>query len=169
MTRESLRGEVEKEAAHRVKEVRQLAMVVPAMADDFARLLLMRACVVLFHAHLEGFVKSVSRQFLKQLETEKIIPLRLDGEWGNWLRNRRFNAGDLLEVVRFLGLDSAPFIPKKNILDNMKDWRNKIVHGEAADEIAGTIDKKRVQEMANVISEVIESFKDQILESIGEN
>ena len=174
MTREFLREEVEKEAAHRVKEVRHLAMVVPAMADEFARRLLMLACVVLFHAHLEGFVKSASRQFLELLEGEKIVPLRLGGEWGNWLKNRGFNAGDLLAVVHFLGMDGAPFSPKKNFLDNMKDWRNKIVHGGgvhggAAGEIAAMIDEKRVQEMANVISDVIESFKDQILESIDKN
>lgn len=165
MTRDDVRERVKGEAARRVKEVRRLALVVSTMEHDLAaRPPMMRACVVLFHGHLEGFVKNSSRAFLEFMEREKIIPLQLSGKW---LMKERFDAGVLFDVVHFLRLSAEPFRTKREYLGKVKRWRDRIAHGEDIHEDVQFQDSD-ISEMAKVISEVIESFGGQIIESVDD-
>ena len=155
---------VETESARRIKEVRYLAMVVPNMGEESIRSPMMRACVVLFHGHLEGFVKNSSRTFLQFMEDENIISLRLSGKW---LKSERFSGGVLPNVAHFLGMDDGLFQTKVPYLEQMKKWRDQVAHGKDIDK---NVQFKRadIHKMADVVSDVIESFGDSILDLVDE-
>ena len=166
MTREDVRDQVEGEAARRVKEVRHLSMLTRDMEEhSSARSPMKRACVVLFHGHLEGFVKNSSRMLLQFMEQNKIIPLHLSGKW---LDKKRFNASVLVDVACFLGMGKDSFQTKKNYLNEMKDKRDKIAHGE---DIGKNVQFKdsQIQEMGEIVSEVIKDFENEILKIVDKH
>ena len=165
MTREDVRDQVGRESVRRVKEVRHLSMIAQNMGDTSASSPMRRACVVLFHGHLEGFVKNSSRTLLQFMEHDKIIPLHLSE---GWLKQQRFNASVLLDVVHFLDMDKGLFQTKQVQLRNMKKLRDQIAHGEDISEDVQFEDSK-IQEMGGIISEVIEDFENEILKIVDKH
>ena len=165
MTQEDVRDQVGRESVRRVKEVRHLSMIARNMGDTSASSPMRRACVVLFHGHLEGFVKNSSRTLLQFMEHDKIIPLHLSE---GWLKQQRFNASVLLDVVHFLDMDKGLFQTKQVQLRNMKKLRDQIAHGEDISEDVQFEDSK-IQEMGGIISEVIEDFENEILKIVDKH
>lgn len=163
MTREDLRDLVEGESERRIKAMRDFEMAA-SNAEDPVRSPMMRACVVMFHAHLEGFVKNSSRTLLTFMEDEQIIPLRLSEKW---MDRQRVDADALIDVTNFLGMN-ALFQTKKPYLNSMYKLRNKISHGEDIDE-AVQIEFREVREMADTVSELIESFGGEVIRLVDES
>ena len=164
MTREDVRDLVEGEAARRIKEVRHLSMLTRDMEEDSpVRSPMMRACVVLFHGHLEGFVKNSSRNMLKFMEQNKIIPLHLSGRWLD--KPQYFNARVLVDVVDFLGMDKDSFETKQRYLNEMKEKRDKIAHGRDIGKDV-QLEYSDIQEMGEEISGVIKDFEDAVLKIV---
>ena len=163
MTPESVREQVGGEAARRIKEVHHLPMITRNMRDASARSPMKRACVVLFHGHLEGFVKNSSRMLLQFMEQNNIIPLHLSE---GWLKRQRFDSSVLLDVVHFLDMDKGLFQTKQVQLGAIKKLRDQIAHGEDISEDVQFKDSQ-IQEMGKIVSEVIEDFENEILKIVG--
>lgn len=159
MTRDDIREKVAGEAARRVKEVRHLAMVVSTLGDDLVRSFVMRACVVLFWAHLEGFVKNSTRAYLEFLENEKITPVQLSGFW---LHKKPMDSQRLQDTVRLLNMGDI-LSTRMVSLQHTHKLRGRIAHG---DDSRGIHQDIRIGEMKDTISLVIESFKDEILKFV---
>ena len=163
MTREDLKDLVEGESERRIKAMRDFEMAA-SNARDPVRSPMMRACVVMFHAHLEGFVKNSSRTLLTFMEDEQIIPLRLSGKW---MDRQRVDADALIDVTDFLGMDKL-FQTKKQYLNSMYRLRNKISHGEDIDEMV-QVEFDEVREMVNTVSELIQSFGSEVIRLVDKN
>ena len=162
MTPESAREQVGGEAARRIKEVHHLSMLTQDMGNLSARSPMKRACVVLFHGHLEGFVKNSSRTLLQFMEHNKIIPLHLSE---GWLKKQRFDCSVLLDVVHFLDMDKGLFQTKQVQLGEIKKLRDKIAHGADISEAVQLKDSD-IREMGEIVSEVIKDFENEILKIV---
>ena len=162
MTPESVREQVGGEAARRIKEVHHLSMITRNMRDASARSPMKRACVVLFHGHLEGFVKNSSRMLLQFMEQNNIIPLHLSE---GWLNRQRFDSSVLLDVVHFLDMDKGLFQNKQVQLGAIKKLRDQIAHGRDIGKDV-QLEDSDIQEMGEKISGVIKDFEDAVLKIV---
>lgn len=161
MTEPELVSELEKESSYRKKEISNLTLGVLALSDSELVASLMQACVVLLYAHLEGFVKNSSRQYLQFLEEQTPD---LKGLSGKWLDGRSVvSVARLREIVWCMRMDYRPFKLKEGFVKRMAHQRNIFAHG-GQDGDGVQIRKDDIRQMADETSHIIESFKSGLIE-----
>ena len=160
-----IRGKIEADAAHRIKEIQHAVLAIPDPRAN-AHAPIMRACVVLFWAHLEGFVKDSSRMLVRFLEEENLTLLRP----GNILlpKGQPMNVDRLFDTVAVLGIDDSEFSISRKELIAINELRNKVAHGKYADEDA-LLNEERVRHMEDTVAATIRSFKEGIFKSADDH
>ena len=157
MTDSELMNRLEDESARRKKDIVDLIDAIAAVSEP-VRDAVLRACVVLLFAHLEGFLKKSSRLLLEFLEERKLAPQGLHSEW---LEGKSIvNIARLREIVWCLRMDHAPFERREEFVKVRGRRRNIIAHGGGEDL---AIDMAEIQAMADGVLEIMEEFKDQII------
>ena len=161
MTESELVDKLETESSRRKKEIGNLKLDVQELPAANSADAFLQACVVLLFAHLEGFVKDSSRQYLRFLEARNAD---LQGLSKKWLeRGSVVSVARLREIVWCMRMDYGPFRRKEFVVARMKNLRDPIAHGERLGENV-QLGRGDIQQMADEVLEIVESFKIGLIE-----
>ena len=177
---------MEKETSWRKKELQVLSMGIRQVSDSGFRASLRRACIVLFCAHLEGFIGDISNLFLHFLQNQElklaqlsdnfIVLLKPDGveipldtarknlQQQGFKQGTVLRPGELRRVVWLLGLNYETLEGKEMMLKELREKRNKIAHGKKTN-----VGDEELSRMATETSNLIESFESEIEFSVRNN